>query len=551
MTFADERLLAAFPSPPRGVWELGPFPLRAYAFFIIVGIVVAIVWGDRRWVARGGQSGTVLDVAMWAVPFGLIGGRIYHVLTDWSTYFGDGGDPAGALKIWQGGLGIWGAVFFGGLGAWIGCRRMRIPLPAFADAVAPPILLAQAIGRLGNYFNQELYGRETDLPWGLSIYERINSAGVPDNLNGVSTGVVDKVVQPTFLYEMLWNLLVVVILVLIDRRGQIGHGRLFALYVALYCVGRFVVELLRDDYATHIAGIRINTFTAAIVFALAMIYFALATKGREEPEELRPDSARPWPWELIRQRLATVIANGTQEPPAEVAPTAGAAAAVSAAMRAAGAHAGESDADRDDDLARPGRVAATAGTAAAVSAAMAAAGRTTSGPIDLQEVAGPEQHGAEFDDGVRFDDGAEFDDSDSADGDSADGDLAGDIEEVQFEIVTDSDPPAAEVDTETADLDVADTEAVVEADAAGDEAAVDADAAGAADPGTDTADSADPEPDITEPDPTETETAEPAADVVDATESAPEPDADRQPVSAGTPARGAFGRVVQRFRRPD
>ncbi|HEY5856445.1 MAG TPA: prolipoprotein diacylglyceryl transferase [Aldersonia sp.] len=285
--------LAYLPSPPRGVWELGPIPLRAYALCIIVGIVVAIWWGDRRWVARGGAKGTVLDVAIWAVPFGLIGGRLYHVLTDWSTYFGPDGDPAAAVRIWQGGLGIWGAVAFGALGAWIGCRRMGIPLPALGDAVAPAILLAQAIGRLGNWFNQELYGRETTVPWGLEIYERVDARGAVDSLNGVSTGVVERVVHPTFLYEMLWNLLVVVALVLVDRRFRIGHGRLFALYVAGYCLGRFFVELMRDDYATHIAGIRINSFTAAIVFVCAVAYFVLAKKGREQAWELLPPDQRP------------------------------------------------------------------------------------------------------------------------------------------------------------------------------------------------------------------------------------------------------------------
>ncbi|MEV0765815.1 prolipoprotein diacylglyceryl transferase [Nocardia sp. NPDC050435] len=294
-------VLAYIPSPPQGVWQIGPFPLRAYALCIIIGIIVAIWWGDKRWQARGGKQGTVLDVAMFAVPFGLIGGRLYHVATDWQKYFGAGKNPVEALYIWQGGLGIWGAVFLGGVGAWIGCRVYRIPLPAFGDAIAPPILLAQAIGRLGNYFNQELYGRETTLPWGLEIYPRFDSDGQLDMMNGVSNGVAEKVVQPTFLYELLWNLLVVFLLVQIDKRYRIGHGRLFALYVAGYCVGRFVVELLRDDEATHIAGIRINSFTAALVFLAAIAYFVFATRGRETPAMLQPallEGAHPWPWQL-------------------------------------------------------------------------------------------------------------------------------------------------------------------------------------------------------------------------------------------------------------
>ncbi|WP_280495368.1 prolipoprotein diacylglyceryl transferase [Nocardia asiatica] len=298
-------VLAYIPSPARGVWQLGPFPLRAYALCIILGIIVAIWWGERRWRARGGQPGAILDVAMFAVPFGLVGGRLYHVATDWQKYFGADGNPVDALKIYQGGLGIWGAVLLGGVGAWIGCRVYKIPLPALGDAVAPPILLAQAIGRLGNYFNQELYGRETDLPWGLEIYRRVGDDGRLDMMNGASTGVVDKIVHPTFLYELLWNVLVVVLLVYVDKRFRIGHGRLFALYVAGYCFGRFFVELMRADEATKIAGIRINSFTSAVVFLGAIAYFVFATKGRETPEQLRPGaSPRPWPWQISALRAA-------------------------------------------------------------------------------------------------------------------------------------------------------------------------------------------------------------------------------------------------------
>ncbi|MCV7074122.1 prolipoprotein diacylglyceryl transferase [Mycobacterium rufum] len=281
-------VLAYIPSPSQGVWHLGPFPLRAYALFIIAGIVAALVLGDRRWVARGGEPGVIYDIALWAVPFGLIGGRLYHVITDWRTYFGeDGAGFAAALRIWDGGLGIWGAVALGGIGAWIACRRRGIPLPAFGDAIAPGIILAQAIGRIGNYFNQELYGRETTLPWGLEIYERVNSAGVPDSLNGVSTGELIQVVHPTFLYELLWNLLVFAALLLIDRRFRIGHGRLFAMYVAGYCVGRFWIELMRSDAATHLAGIRVNSFTSTFVFIGAVVYVMVAPKGREDPASLR------------------------------------------------------------------------------------------------------------------------------------------------------------------------------------------------------------------------------------------------------------------------
>ena len=286
-------VLAYIPSPAQGVWHLGPLPIRAYALCIITGIIAALIIGDRRWVDRGGEPGVIYDIALWAVPFGLVGGRLYHVMTDWTTYFsGDGPGIVGALRVWDGGLGIWGAVALGGVGAWIGCRRHGIPLPAFGDAVAPGVVLAQAIGRLGNYFNQELYGRQTTVPWGLEIFERRDASGALDTLNGVSTGQLVSVVHPTFLYELIWNVLVFAFLLWIDRKFRMGHGRLFALYVAAYCIGRFGVELMRDDYATHIAGIRVNSFTSTFVFIGAVVYMMVAPKGREHPSTLEGRSSR-------------------------------------------------------------------------------------------------------------------------------------------------------------------------------------------------------------------------------------------------------------------
>jgi prolipoprotein diacylglyceryl transferase len=292
-------VLAYLPSPDRGVWYLGPIPLRAYALCIIAGIVVAIWWGERRFVARGGPKGTVVDVAVWAVPFGLVGGRLYHLATDWRTYFGPGGHPIDALKVWEGGLGIWGAIALGAVGAWIGCRRRRIPLPFFADAVAPGIIVAQAIGRLGNYFNQELYGAPTTLPWGLEIYERVDPAtGAADPLGGIAVDTAHPIaiVQPTFLYELVWNLVVAGLIVWADRRFRLGHGRVFALYVAGYTFGRFWIELMRTDPATRVFGdIRINVLVAAIVFVLAVVYLVLARGPREtiSPEAFALAGAEP------------------------------------------------------------------------------------------------------------------------------------------------------------------------------------------------------------------------------------------------------------------
>ncbi|MEV6606448.1 prolipoprotein diacylglyceryl transferase [Kutzneria sp. NPDC051319] len=271
--------LASFPSPPQGVWHLGPIPIRAYALCIIVGIIVAIVWGEKRFQARGGQKGFITDLAVWAVPFGLVGGRLYHLATDWRTYFGPGGNPIGALEVWNGGLGIWGAIALGGVGALIGARRRGIPLPAVADAIAPGIVLAQAIGRLGNYFNQELYGRVTDVPWALEIFNRVDPAtGVADPINGVAQGPATELVHPTFLYELLWNIGVALLVVWADKRFKLGHGRAFALYVAAYTAGRFWIELMRDDTATLVFGVRVNVWVAALVFIGAVVYMIVARK---------------------------------------------------------------------------------------------------------------------------------------------------------------------------------------------------------------------------------------------------------------------------------
>ncbi|WP_229693980.1 prolipoprotein diacylglyceryl transferase [Lentzea pudingi] len=289
-----DALLATIPSPDQGVWHLGPLPIRAYALCIIAGIIVAIWWGERRWVARGGIKGEVTDIAVWAVPFGLVGGRLYHVITDNQKYFGPGKDPLAALEIWNGGLGIWGAIALGAVGAWIGCRRRGIPLPAMADALAPGIVVAQAIGRLGNYFNQELYGGDTTLPWGLEIYRRVTPEGREDALAGVAIDHTPiQVVHPTFLYELLWNVGVALLIVWADRKFRLGHGRVFALYVAGYTAGRFWIELMRTDEATLVFGTRVNVFVSAIVFFGAVAYFVIArSRGdREDVAALRRTDA--------------------------------------------------------------------------------------------------------------------------------------------------------------------------------------------------------------------------------------------------------------------
>jgi prolipoprotein diacylglyceryl transferase len=286
-------VLAAIPSPSQGVWDLGPFPLRAYALCIIAGILVACWLGERRWVARGGKPGDVLDVAVWAVPFGIVGGRIYHVITTPEPYFGKGGDPVRAFAIWEGGLGIWGAIALGGLGAWIGCRRRHIPLPAWADALAPGIVLAQAVGRLGNWFNNELYGKPTDLPWALTVHCWDAGAGHAQTCANGTTTVLGTF-HPTFLYELVWDVLVALLVIWADRRFRLSHGRAFALYVAAYCVGRCWIELLRIDTAEHFFGLRLNVFTSIVVFVAAV---AALVWQRGRPREVidRGAAARPVP----------------------------------------------------------------------------------------------------------------------------------------------------------------------------------------------------------------------------------------------------------------
>jgi len=264
-------LWQSIPSPDAGVWYLGPVPLRAYAIAIILGIVVAVLWSDRRWQKIGGKAGEVSDIAFWAVPFGIIGGRIYHVITDAQLYFGTDANPIDAFKIWQGGLGIWGAIAFGALGTWIAAKRRGISLPRFADTVAPAIALAQAIGRWGNYFNQELFGSPTSLPWGLEI----------DLVNRPSGYGDFETFHPTFLYESFWCVVVVAIVLIGQNRFKLNNGRVFLLYVAAYSLGRLFIEQLRIDPVNEAGGFRLNTYTALIVFTFA-VFWLIRRKNKEE-----------------------------------------------------------------------------------------------------------------------------------------------------------------------------------------------------------------------------------------------------------------------------
>ena len=261
-------VLAAIPSPGRDSIDIGPLHLRAYGLIIALGGYVAVRWARARWVARGGKASDITDLAVWCVPAGLVGARGYHVITDWQLFRGRWLD---AFKIWEGGLGIWGAVAGGTIAGLIVAQRRGLDKAALFDTVAPVIPMAQAIGRWGNWFNQELFGRPTDLPWAV----RIDPAHRPPGYEQHDT------FHPTFLYECLWNLVVVGIVLFVERRFRLRPGRLFAVYVAAYTFGRFWIELLRIDPANRIAGLRVNDWVSVVVFAAAV--GVLVVSGRPKP----------------------------------------------------------------------------------------------------------------------------------------------------------------------------------------------------------------------------------------------------------------------------
>lgn len=292
----------------------GQLTIHAYALCILLGIVAALWLTQWRWKHRGGPEGSLWDIAIWAIPFGIIGGRLYHVLTSPEAYFGQGfdgtGDPSRIIRIWEGGLGIWGAVLLGVLGAWIGCRRAGVKLSALLDAAAPGLLLAQAIGRWGNYFNQELFGAPTTMPWGLQIDPRAP--------NFPAGHAQDTLFHPTFLYESLWNLVGVGLLLLLDRRFRFRRGRLFALYAIYYTLGRMWIEALRIDEAQQLTffGVtaRLNVWTSVLVFVCALLVFVLLSfigrrRRTEQDEVLLPGHQRPRP--VADQQIDTTR-NGTE-----------------------------------------------------------------------------------------------------------------------------------------------------------------------------------------------------------------------------------------------
>jgi prolipoprotein diacylglyceryl transferase len=274
-------LLASIPSPSSGEVSVGGVALHAYGVMLLLGILAATWLTGYRWTRRGGDWDLVFRVAMWGVAGGVIGARLYHVVTSWSEV----PDPKwqGVFEIWEGGLGIWGGIAGGVIaGAWV-VHRSGNSVFAFMDAVAPGLLLAQAIGRWGNYFNQELYGKPTDLPWGLEIAVQ----------NRPQEYISEPTFHPLFLYESIWNLLGVGVLLLVDRRFRIRPPGLFALYVAWYTAFRMYEETLRVDPAHEYFGLRLNFYVAAALFVLAIVAFVWSQRRGEEPD--RPHRVRPIP----------------------------------------------------------------------------------------------------------------------------------------------------------------------------------------------------------------------------------------------------------------
>ena len=262
-------MLMSIPSPSSGSLDLGPITLRMYGFMIALGVIAAVWLMGKRFMNKGINPDHASGLAMWIVPAGIIGARAYHVITDWRRFEGNWGE---AVQIWRGGLGILGGVIFGLVAAFFYCRKHELDIKEVMDGVAPALALAQSIGRWGKYFNQELFGRPTNLPWGLQIDQRKRPIEY----------VAEETFHPTFLYESLWNALVVFTLIKLGKSGKLPSGLLMASYFALYSIGRLWIEALRIDEASNLAGLRINlwVFSAVLIASISL----LVTKTKQHAE---------------------------------------------------------------------------------------------------------------------------------------------------------------------------------------------------------------------------------------------------------------------------
>jgi prolipoprotein diacylglyceryl transferase len=279
-------VLASIPSPHEGTVTVGPLTIHLYGLTLLVAIGACIWITGRRWVARGGEWDLIYRCALWGVGAGIVGARLYHLATSWNEV----PDPKwkGVFEIWHGGLGVWGGIAAGVVVGSLIARREGVDVPLLMDCVAPGLLVAQGIGRLGNWWNQELYGKPTGLPWGLQIDlgHRVGSYVNPSTT-----------FHPTFLYELMWDLLAAGLLLLIARRFVIRPPGLFALYVSLYCFGRFWIEMLRIDPAHHLAGLRLNDWVALLGVLVGLVWFVRTQRDRRPRQRrpLRPRRKRPPP----------------------------------------------------------------------------------------------------------------------------------------------------------------------------------------------------------------------------------------------------------------
>jgi prolipoprotein diacylglyceryl transferase len=280
--------LASIPSPGSGTLDLGPFTIHMYGLTLLLAIIAATYVAGRRWVARGGDWDLIFRCAVWGVAFGIVGARLYHLLTSWDEVPDEWWGP---FAIWKGGLGVWGGIGLGCVAGAIVAKRAGADVWLLADCLAPGLLVAQGIGRFGNWWNQELYGRPTDLPWGLEI--------APENrpLQHLDSATF----HPTFIYEALWCWGLALVLILIERRRAIRPPGLFALYVMLYCVGRLWIELLRVDPASEILGLRVNAWVSILGIAAGATWFVLSQRrGRPRKEPPAPGRAMAVPRGRVR-----------------------------------------------------------------------------------------------------------------------------------------------------------------------------------------------------------------------------------------------------------
>lgn len=280
--------LAYIPSPGFSKFQIGPVTIRMYAVCILIGVCCAVWILTRRWKRAGGTFDQVLDLTLVTVPCGLVGARLYHCLSTPAMYFPPTGNPTSILKVWEGGMAIFGGIIGGALAAFLWCRHKRYPFALLLDCLAPGLLVAQAIGRLGNWFNQELYGKPTTLPWGLKLNEKSDAIGHSEICYQGTACPSGTLFHPTFLYEMIWNLIGAVLIVRIGNiyAKRLRAGQLVALYMVWYGCGRSWIEEIRINYSTVILGLRTNTWTAILVALCGVALFLVLKRYGKTYDEL-------------------------------------------------------------------------------------------------------------------------------------------------------------------------------------------------------------------------------------------------------------------------